>query len=128
MGDEFRRLPSEHKIVRGMVGPAAHRLFGRRAVEHPVQFRGEKVFGVVFEVQPDGQIIREERSSPRAIAPPRGSDQYSSVFRHGSRQRYFFPGRNPASTCRAVLAMMLDSAGSTCSRADAKCLACSNVM
>src|SRR4051812_16797569 len=74
MGDEFRRLPGEHEIVRRAVAPAAHRGERRRAVEHAVELGARKLRRVKSEMMLHHHFTGKERPTPRLIAPARGAD------------------------------------------------------
>jgi hypothetical protein len=69
MGDELRRLPGEHEVVRRLLEPALHGFQGRGAVEHAIEFCGGKILGIEAQMILLAQFGRKERPAPGLVVP-----------------------------------------------------------
>src|SRR5437879_1946983 len=81
VGDEFGCLPSEDKIVPGLLVPAFDGLGSRRTIKYGVELGRRKLTGIVLKLVLDRQSLGKERPAPGTIVPPRCADQN---LRHGN--------------------------------------------
>jgi hypothetical protein len=74
VGNEFRRLPGEHKVTRRIIAPCTYRFERGRAIERAVDLGGGEPACVVPKPMLPRHLFRIESATPSIVGPSGRSD------------------------------------------------------